>query len=364
MHSSISSSNQRLPHLTWPPILLGAVLILIAFIAAMELQLAAKGFHPTVMDSEALWQAERARAQTLGERALIIVGASRVQLGLNLDVLRQITGLEPVQLAIDGTSSLPVLEGLARDPNIRGTVLVDYYDPMLEPEIAHDRAYIYEEHFEKSVTTRLLPNYAWIENNLSQRWRRMLRSYADGSRPLTSLLTRIFGNAVPQYLITLPDRSRLADYRQVDMPGFYYGRVIRELGESEIRLSPGATYNDLQRLLESRIEQLQPRDGVVSMSQERLKYLDSLVRAIQERGGRVIFVVMPASGMVRDIERRWYPRSRFWDRLVAQTSARTIHFEDVPSLRDFECLDGSHLDYRDQVRFTTALIAAAGLARH
>ncbi len=362
MHSSIFSSNQRLPHLAWSPILLGAVLILIAFIAAMELRLAAKGFHPTVMDSEALWQRERARSRTLGDQALIIIGASRVQLGLNLDVLRQITKFEPVQLAIDGTSSLPVLEGLARDPSIRGTVLVDYYDPMLGSEITDDRAHMYEKRFEDSLATSLLPNYAWIEDNLSWCWRRMFRSYADGAQPLTTLLIRIFGNATPQYLQTLPDRSRLADYQQVDMPGFYYRRVIRSLGE-EVHLPPHATDEDLRYWLESRIQQLLPVNEATILSQARLKYLDSLVRAIQDRGGRVIFVVMPASGMVRDIERCRYPRSQFWDRLVAQTSARTIHFEDVPSLRDFECPDGSHLDYRDQIRFTEALIAAAGLTR-
>lgn len=362
MHSFTSSSNQRLPHLAWRPILLGAVLMFIAFVGAMELRLAAKGFHPTVVDSEALWQAERARARTLGKRALIIVGASRIQLGLNLEVLRRLTGLEPVQLAIDGTPLLPVLEGLAHDPAIRGTVLVDYYNHMLGPEEGHNRARVYETRSDRSAITYSFPDYAQVESYLSQRWRRMLRSYADGARPLTALLIRIFGNDTPQYLVTLPDRSRLADYRRVAMPAFYYRRVIRSLGE-EVQLPPQATHEDLQRLLESRIQRLQPDDETIFMSQQRLEYLESLIRMIQDRGGQVVFVVMPASGMVRDIEQRRYPRPRFWDRLVAQTSARTVHFEDFPALRDFVCPDGSHLDYRDQVRFTAALVAAAGLER-
>lgn len=284
-------------------------------------------------------------------------------MGLNLEVLRRLTGLEPVQLAIDGTPLLPVLEGLAHDPDILGTVLVDYYNPMLGPEEGHNRARVYENSSKRSAVTHSFPDYAWIENYLSQHWRRMLRSYADGTRPLTALLIRIFGNDTPQYLVTLPDRSRLADYRRVAMPDFYYRRVIRTLGEG-VQLPPRATYEDLQRLLESRIQQLRPDDETISMSQQRLEYLESLVRMIRDRGGQVIFVVMPASGMVRDIERRRFPRSQFWDRLVAQTSARTVHFEDFPALRDFVCPDGSHLDYRDQVRFTTALVAAAGLERH
>ena len=364
MHSSISSSNQRLPHLAWLPILLGAVLALAVFMAAMEWQLAVKGFRPTIMDSEALWQEERVRARKLGERALIIVGASRVQLGLNLEVLRQLTGLEPVQLAIDGMSPLPVLEGLARDPDIKGVVMVDYYDSMLGSEDGLNHARIYETRFEKSLASSLLSDDAWIgndlnydriENDLSRRWRRMFRSYADGAQPLMSLLIRIFGDATPQYLLTLPDRSRLADYQQVAMPDFYYRRVARSLAE--------ATDEDIKHWLESRIRQLSRVDETVMMSQAQLNHLESLVHAIQDRGGKVIFVLMPSSGMVRDVERRRYPRSRFWDRLVAQTSAHVVHFEDIAGLRDFVCPDGSHLDYRDQIRFTTALMTAAGLAR-
>ncbi|MFZ4790949.1 MAG: hypothetical protein ACOYMW_08670 [Candidatus Competibacteraceae bacterium] len=363
MHSSISNSNQRLPHLAWWTILLGAVLVWAAFVAVMELRLAAKGFHRTVIDSEALWQAERARAQTLGERALIIVGGSRIQLGLNLEVLRELTGLEPVQLAIDGTPPLPVLEGLARDPMIGGTVLVDYYDHMLGPEGGNNRGREFEHRFEQSLATGWLLDYEQIEGYLSQRWRQALRSYADGARPLTTLQMRILGGTTPQYLVTLPDRSRWADYQRVAMPDFYYQRVIRSLGKSEVRLPSGSTYEDLRRLLASRIQQLQPLDETVYMSQERLEYLESLVQAIQRRGGQVVFVVMPASGMVREIEQRQFPRSRFWDRWTALTSTHTVHFEDVPALRDFVCPDGAHLDYRDQVRFTTALVVAAGLER-
>ncbi len=360
MHSSISSSNQRLPSLAWRPILLGAVLMLIAFVAAMELRLAAKGFHPTVTDSEALWQTERARARSLGKRALIIVGASRIQLGLNLEVLRRLTGLEPVQLALDGTNPLSVFEGLARDSNIRGVVLVDYYDFMLAG--GTDYSHNYEKRFESLPINYSFPDYAKIESYLSQRWRWMLRSYADGAKPLTTLLIRIFSNATPQYLVTLPNRSRLADYQQVEMPDMYYNRVIRILGGTFERPAQ-ATHTELQRFIESQILKVEPHDDKIFMSQPRLEYLESLIQMIRNRGGQVVFVVMPTSGMARDIERRRYPRSRFWDRLAAQISARTIHFEDFPALRDFVCPDGSHLDYRDQVRFTTALVAAASLER-
>ena len=197
-------------------------MLFVAFVGVMELRLAAKGFRTSVTDSEMLWLRERLRASDLGERALILIGGSRIQLGMDLDVLRQKTGLEPVQLAIDGSPPLPILEGLAHDPNIRGTIAVDYYDHFLQPASPTDRARLYEEHFRQKTHRPQMIDYEVIESYLTSRVRNSLRNYADGARPLTSLLTRIFvRDATPQYLVTLPDRSRLADYRLVPMPAFY-----------------------------------------------------------------------------------------------------------------------------------------------
>lgn len=361
MHSSISSSNQRLPCLAWKPIIAGAFFLFLAFVAVIELRLAAKGFHHSVIDSEVLWLRERSRASDLGERALILIGGSRIQLGIDLDVLRQNTKLEPVQLAIDGSPPLPILEGLARDPSISGTIIVDYYDHFLKPANPNDRAKLYEEHFKRSVHRTQMIDYETIEGYLTNQLRNSLRSYADGARPLTSLLTRVFvRDSTPQYLVTLPDRSRLADYRLVSMPAFYYGRVARNLGQ-HIDFPANSTYEDVENILKEKIGQLKPNENSYYIGQ--LEYLEELVQKIRGRGGKVYFVVMPSSGLVREIERKSYPRSLFWDRFAERVSARTIHFEDFRSLSHFICPDGAHLDYRDRTLFTKALIEIAGFGK-
>ncbi|MGH8482027.1 MAG: hypothetical protein ACRES8_06170, partial [Nevskiaceae bacterium] len=78
-------------------------------------------------------------------------------------------------------------------------------------------------------------------------------------------------------------------------------------------------------------------------------------RAIRARGGRVAFVVLPKSGLVRMLEERRYPRAQFWDRFVALAEAPSVHFEDVPAWRGLECPDGSHLDLRQRAAFTEGL---------
>ena len=46
-----------------------------------------------------------------------------------------------------------------------------------------------------------------------------------------------------------------------------------------------------------------------------------------------------------------------------QIGAPAVHFEDVPGMRDIECPDGSHLDYRQRAGFTAALAQALELDR-
>lgn len=362
VHSSIFNSNQRLPSLAWKQILIGAFSLFIIFVAVMELRLAAKGFRPSIVDSERLWSHERSRARALGERALIVIGGSRIQLGMDLDVLRQKTGLEPVQLAIDGSPPLPILEGLANDSKIRGIIIVDYYDHFLHPASSDDRAKQYEKNFVRLDHSSQFLDYETMEGYLTSQVRQSLRSYADGATPLASLMTRIFVRyATPQYLITLPNRSRMADYRKVPMPDFYYQRVIRNLGQQSIDIPQRSTYNDVKAILEEKINQLQPSSNTDYLSQ--LGELEKMIQEIHKRQGRVLFVVIPSSGLVREIERKRFPRSLFWNQLVSQTSAKTVHFEDFSSLNSFVCPDGSHLDYRDRAAFTTAFIDAAGLGK-
>ena len=335
------------------------LLYLLLLLAATEIVLGLRGFRATVLDTEQRWIAQRSEASRLGSQALILVGASRIQLGIDLDVLREVTGLQPVQLAIDGSSFVPVLEGLADDPTVTGTVLISYQDGTIP---GGDRTALparYEAHYRSR--TRAPSDYRWVEDRLSETMRTHFRNYADGARPLDSLLQRVVvASATPQYLMTLPDRSRMADYQRVSMPGFYYGRVMRDLGD-QFSIPSQWTYGDLDRELQRRIAAVRPADNGQFL--KVLPRLEAAINALQERGARVLFVMMPTSGLVNALHERRFPRNEFWEQFARKTRATTLHFADVPALAAFQCPDGSHLDYRDRGRFTQHLATALGLAR-
>lgn len=356
MPLSTSSSDRHLPILPWVRILGVALLVFFSLVLLMEIRLAELGYRPTILDWPSRWASERARASRLGERALILVGGSRIQLGVDLGVLREETGLEPVQLAIDGSSFGPILAGLAADPAIRGTVLVDYSDNTVIDFAGAATVYqrYYERHGDNSIE---YSPYIRTEKLLGEALHEQLRVYADGASPFSSLLIRIAGNTRQgQYLITFPDRSRMADYSLVDMPRFYYMRVITNLGEN---LDPASA--NISTVLERKIATLLPLDNHTFLQQA--KAIRVMVEQIQAHGGRVLFVVMPTGGMVREIEERRYPRALFWDRFVKEVGAPALRSVDNPALRNFACPDGSHLDMRDRPDFTRALSRALGLAR-
>ena len=355
MPSSISNSDQRLPRLHWQ-VVLGGLAILIAFVSVMELRLAARGFQPDIVDSSRAWSRERARVDDLGSRALIMVGSSRVLLDPDFQVLRQETGLEPVELGIDGSSFMPVLKGLAADPKVTGTIVVDLGPNILAEPVRWDAAYAYETDYERHRLA--LPDFARSEAYLSDLVHGHLRSYADGTRPLTALRLRILQkDPTPQYLRMLPDREMPADYSQVPQPQFYYARVIRNLGQS-VPLA-GRDYRDVERDLAARIAALPPADDKLYLAS--LPAMRDITRAIQAHGGHVIYTSFPTSGYVRQMDDRRYPRALFWDRFAAAVPAPAVNFEDVPALRAVYCPDGSHLDYHARPAFTHALVQALHL---
>jgi len=359
--SSISSSSRSTPsRMVW----VGALGIAAMFVAAMEVRLLARGYPTTTVDSELLWLKQRGRASQLGKDTLILVGASRMQCDIDIDALRERTKLEPVQLAIDGNSFVPILEGLAADPDIRGTVIVDFADaPIADPShIAADSgprstAAAYEADFEHRRYSNVL-KYETSEALLTDAVRSHLRSYAGGARPISSLTQRILSPAAkPNYAVILPDRSRLADYHLLRMPDAYYARVARTL-EQDIDIE-GMTYAEAEADLRSRIEALTPRTN--DAYRQRISSIVAMPASIEARGGHVFFVVFPTSGFITATYERRFPRQQFWDLFAAATHSPTLHFADVPALQNFTLPDGSHLDYRDRGAFTLALADALGL---
>lgn len=86
------------------------------------------------------------------------------------------------------------------------------------------------------------------------------------------------------------------------------------------------------------------------------KSVSADVASIQSRGGKVLFVRMPSSGIILEIEKQAFPREKYWNRLLQETGAPGIHFEDYPELSKYACPEWSHLSPADAKTFTADFV--------
>ncbi len=328
MHLSTSSSSERVPVGGWLKTWVAVLVILAVLVTGWEWIIRVRGLGDVAVANTAeLWIRERARATELGGGAVLLVGASRMQGGLDLNVLQNFTAAKPVQLAITASPVMPVLRHLADDPGISGTVVVSLEMSALRIPDQDSDATHWIAAYEDFQAGRTAVFYQPLEDGFHQLIDGVLVSFSRNARPHQLIL----GNTARSYVSTLPDRSQQFDYNKIDGEEAYVQRV---------RLVRG--YTD-------------PTFVKIPDINERFAEIESMVVKLQARGANVVFVRFPSSKQIREIEDIKFPRDVYWDRFANQTSARTIHFADYPELGDVDLPDGMHLDVSDQKTFTAAL---------
>jgi hypothetical protein len=308
--------------------------LVVAGLSVIEGVLRSHGHKPTVIDTRDLWAYHRHRVyDSQGKKTVVLIGGSRIQLDFVPPVFeKEFPQYRVVQLAVDGAqeASGVVLADLANDPRFDGIVL---WSTTMFPPAADSilKPYLntYRDNYRSywpAVEEVTLPISLAFQEHLALLYP-------------TVRLDAIFKSIVryrtlpdSPYVATFRDRSRLADYSQVD---------VQE--HCRIRIQQA--------------QEIAPRLRGISPDmwlQQAMDY-EPFVRKIQSRGGRVVYVRDITTGQGWDLDEQLFPKQQCWDRLARQTSAATIHFADVPGMRDFVCPDTSHLDCRDAPRYTLAL---------
>lgn len=351
MHLSISSSNDRLPTGNWLAIWIGILVILLSVISFFEWHIRSLGWSPSVVDSVQLWSEHRKRASELGDKAIILVGASQMQLDMDLYVVAGQSGLEPVQLAIDGTSYMPVLESLAEDPTVTGTVLVSVNAYNMSRGRSTDTSLNWVNYYQYIRSHGIEP-YRVIHNKVVAFLNDSLVLRLQGAIPYTIISKLAFQEtSVINYLVMHPNRSRDADYKKVQMPMFYAKRLRRHYGAPLIKRP--RSFKHFFDTYKSTINATQPVE--ISSFLTELEYLLHLVSKIESNGGKVIFVRFPTGKLVWEVDNKRYPKALFWNK-IEKRHPESVNFSNYPALAKIVLPDGSHLDYRDKVEFTRELM--------
>lgn len=344
MHSSTSSSSDRLPALRYRKIWLLALTLSLVLLGGWESFWRIKGYHrvPPSQDPRD-WALLRKTASRDGEKAVVLIGTSRMILDFDTDVFAERTGLRPVQLAIEGKSPLAVLANLADDHNFKGTVICDFHEVFVyategtkNPRMNLSAQDFVKTYTDRSFLTELLP----------------ARADEYGHKFFTQ--TFVFqmpelhpANAI-HYLIRgqLPPKPR--DSGTITREGMTIELHGRQLTSDQLE----KLRQNFEELTESCIKNTAISN---SMRADVASYVDGLVKRIQARGGKVVFVCFPMGGRIWEINERSYPKKDYWDFLASHASGTWIHFTDYPTLLGYNLPDWSHLDLDGRVKFTKAL---------
>ena len=116
--------ERDIPVQPWRAIWIGAAILALLAIGAWEWHWRAFGVTPSYRNSNGSWAQQRQRIDHGEGHKTVLIGSSRVLFDVQLPQWQAITGERPIQLALEGTSPVPILEDLAADPHFTGRLLI------------------------------------------------------------------------------------------------------------------------------------------------------------------------------------------------------------------------------------------------
>lgn len=327
--NSSGRAKQYFDRWRWSYIWFFIVILYLLTIGGWELYWRFHGFTPSITDDWPVWSQIRRQANN-HHNSLALVGASRILLGLDPEIIEKETDYSAHMLAIDGSDPLPVLVELSNDSDFIGNVIC-------------------------SIPSLWLAGDLESKGDRTEKWLRKYRKQSLSSKLETHLTLRLQAHLVFRYGGLAP--KKLWEKWQQDRP------VVPPYAPMRIDRFRTADYSmiDLESLREARIERTRELHQRAAMLRpevflQRAEIIQQAVKRINQRGGKVVLIRFPSCGEVLTIEEETVPRHLYWDVLAKQVSAPTIHFADYENLQNFNCTDGSHLDYSDARTFTREII--------
>jgi len=340
--------ERPIPKVPWRGITVVVVLIVIAATVAWDLYCRSIGYGSTLNDNEDLWTSARRHVKP---ESIVIIGDSRGWFDLDLDELQKGLGKRPVQLAMGGGCAYPVLADLANDENFHGTIICSLVPrlfvappgtpPMERAEKAVRRSHTQTpaQRVSQYLAIPLEEHVAFLkqeELTLDD----LLKRLPIPNRPYALVSPRL-----PPYFGTLDRERRSRMIEECARPGKLQS-TIQQIWLPLFTPPPPPTYIPKEEFAKKMGQAIEQRFHDVAAAVQKLR----------SRGGKIVFVRLPHSGGLKALEDRETPRAAVWDRVIKDTAAPGIYYEDFPELAGFNCPEWSHLSAGDSVEFSKRLI--------
>jgi hypothetical protein len=341
--------ERPIPPAPWRGVTVVVTIVVIAATVAWELFARSLGYAPTLNDNDDLWTLRR---RAVEPESIVIIGDSRAWFDCDLDELQKGLGKRPIQLAAPGSTTWPALEDLAKDTTFHGTIICSvvpmlFFAPPGSPPM--ERAEKNVKRFHNQTPAQHVSQYLgmWLEERIA--FLKPDDLSLEGLLNQLPIPNRPGAHVPPTFppYFNWEDRERRARmWEKCDDPNGALAKKIQQIWIPLFTPPPPPSY------IPKEIFMTKMKEGI----QKRFADVTAAVEKIRARGGKVVFVRLPHSGGLKELEDKITPRQQNWDPLLQMTHAPGIYYSDYPELSGFNCPEWSHLTAGDSVEFSKRLV--------
>ncbi|MES2130591.1 MAG: hypothetical protein V4463_25240 [Pseudomonadota bacterium] len=332
--------ERDVPDQPWHRIAIVALVLLVLLMAGWEAYWRDFGAVPGYYNDAAHWSAQRHRINRGEGGKTVLTGSSRVLFDVQLDVWEQVTGERPIQLALEGTSPLPVIEGLAEDPDFTGKLVVGVTPGLFFSGFTF-RANVFDYTRREGPSQRI---GHWLSVHLIEPY----FAFFDADFALGTVVLRQDWPAREGLHASINVRKLMVQ-QDPDRNAHLWRKVETDIA-----------YRNWCRMIWSQyLDSLPP--PMATPARKKAVIEAQVARAVaalaklRARGVKVVFLRSPSVGDYYASEQKFFARGETWEPLLAATKAPGVHFDDYPQLQGYELPEWSHMTQADARRYTAQL---------
>src|SRR5947199_8847278 len=284
----------------WRGMAVVVVLVVIAASGGWELYCRSIGYGPTLNDNEDLWTLRR---RAVAPESLVIIGDSRGWYDVDLDEFEKGLGKRPIQLAMGGGCGYPVLADLAKDESFHGSIICSvvprlFFAPPGTPPMERGEKAVKRFHSQtpaqrasQYLAFPLEEQVAFLkqeELTLDDLLKRLPIPNRAGARVPPRL---------PPYFGTLDSERRARMIEECALPGSELAQRIQQIWIPLFTPPPPPSYIPKEQFMAKIGEAIGGR----------FRDTAAAIEKIRARGGKIVFVRLPVTGGLKELEERDTP---------------------------------------------------------
>lgn len=299
-----------------------------------------------IEDDRYFWSEHRARVEKAGQEDVIIIGSSRTGYNIVTQTWKEVQGVDPIKLAIDGKPPGPVLEDIVSNTDFNGTLVVGVAPGLF---------------FSSKSSSRWQGAQQWVDHYHNQTYAQKLGHYL--SKPLQRNLVMLTSSELEFYndldLKSLLARYNTPDARTGNNWSLYKFGYLDEQ-RNIIMLDKMTEDPEFAKKITDAWASFLPyipkyNEDIEKSVSEQIDFYETLIEKFKNKGGRMIFIRHKSEKQWNDPFQELLPREQVYDKFIQTVDCPSYHFKDHAFMNKYTLPDWSHMASDDAVNYTRDL---------